>query len=78
MPPYRMGGYYMPPAQLINQNILTNDAMRTLVYALGRGASNLLKQHVNRDHNSARNRSITISKLLTTFLGEGDHVSHVE
>ena len=77
MPPYGMGGYCisqaMPPS--INQMVISHDAMRTLVQALGRGAGNPPNNpNVKRDQNLSRDHLIAISKLLTKFLGEGDPV----
>lgn len=63
----------------INQTILSDDAMRTLVQALGRGVGNPPHNpNARRDQNSSRNHSITISKLLTKCLGEGDPISHIK
>ena len=66
-----------PPPPPINQTIHMDDIMRILVLPLGRGAPNPLNPHANRDNPSWK-RPITIIKLLTKFLGEGDPISHME
>ena len=66
-----------PPS--INQTVISYDAMRTLMQALGREAHNPPNSaNAERDQNSSRNHSIAISKLLTKFLGEEDPISHIE
>ena len=81
MPSYGIEGYYMPQPMPppINQTIISNDVMRTLIQALGRGVGNPPNNPNARwDQNLSKKHSITISKLLTKFLVEGDPFLHIE
>ena len=68
--------YQQPPP--IHQTVLSDDALRTLVQAIGRGAPAQAAFPAARDHHGSRNRSIAIAKLITKFHGEGDPITYVE
>ena len=68
--------YQQPPP--IHQTVLSDDALRTLVQAIGRGAPAQAAFPAARDHHGSRNRSIAIAKLITKFHGEGDSITYVE
>ena len=67
---------HIPPP--IHQTVLSDDALRTLVQAIGRGAPVQAAFPVARDNHGSRNRSIAIAKLITKFHGEGDPITYVE
>lgn len=57
---------------------LSDDALRTLVQAIGRGAPAPAAFPAARENHGSRNRSIAIAKLITKFHGEGDPITYVE
>ena len=57
---------------------MSDDAIRTLVQAIGRGVPAPAIFLVVRDNHGSRNRSITIAKLITKLHGEGDPITYVE
>ena len=58
--------------------VLSDEALRVVVQAIGRGAPALVAFLVARENHGSRNRSIAISKLITKFHGEGDPITYVE
>ena len=68
--------YQQPPP--IHQTVLSDDALRTLVQAIGRGAPVQAAIPAARDNHGSRNRSIAIAKLITKFHGESDPITYVE
>ena len=79
-PTYPPNQPHMPHQQPppIHQTVLSDDALRTLVQAIGRGAPAQAAFPAARDHHGSRNRSIAIAKLITKFHGEGDPITYVE
>ena len=68
--------YQQPPP--IHQTVLSDEALRALVQAIGRGAPVPVAFPVARDNHRSRNRSIAIAKLITKFHGEGDPITYIE
>ena len=58
--------------------VFSNEALRVLVQAIGRGAPVPTTFPIARDNHGSRNRSIAIAKLITKFQGEGDPITYVE
>ena len=68
--------YQQPPP--IHQTVLSDDALRTLVQAIGRGTPAQAAFPAARENHGSRNRSIAIAKLITKFHGEGNPITYVE
>ena len=58
--------------------MLSNEALKALVQAIGRGVPAPAAFLVARENHGSRNRSIAIAKLITKFQGEGDSITYVE
>ena len=64
--------YPQPPP--IHQTVFSDEALRALVQAIGRGAPVPTAFPIARENNGFRNRSIAIAKLIMKFQGEGDPI----
>ena len=68
--------YQKPPP--IHQTVLSDEALRALMQAIGRGVPASTTFLIIRENHGSRNGSIAISKLMTKFQGEGDPITYVE
>ena len=58
--------------------MFSNEVLRALVQAIGRGALVPTTFPIARDNHGSRNRFIAIAKLITEFQGEGDPITYME